>query len=59
MTVLSKRSDPRSGDTVFQLNNLSRAEPPSTLFVVPGDFQITQQQRRGPRSRDSNPVSVQ
>lgn len=38
--VLSKRTDPRSGDSVFQLNNLSRAEPPATLFVVPADFQI-------------------
>lgn len=43
--VLSKRSDPRSGESVFQLNNLSRAEPPSTLFVVPADFQIVQQMR--------------
>ena len=59
MTVLSKRSDPRSGDTVFQLNNLSRAEPPSTLFVVPGDFQVTQRQVRGPGNRNRNPAPVQ
>ena len=45
LTVLSKRSDPRFGDTVFQLTNLSRAEPPSTLFVVPGDFQVSEQTR--------------
>jgi len=51
MIVLSKRSDPRSGETVFQLTNLSRAEPPSTLFVVPGDFQMTQQ-TRGMRMRN-------
>ena len=52
LTVLSKRSDPRSGDSVFQLNNLSRAEPPSTLFVVPGDFTVTEQTRgMGPRMR--------
>lgn len=43
ITVLSKRSDPRTGDVEFQLNNLSRAEPPSTLFVVPADFTITEQ----------------
>lgn len=51
LTVLSKRSDPRSGDSAFQLNNLSRAEPPSTLFVVPADFQVTQQ-TRGMRMRN-------
>jgi hypothetical protein len=45
MTVLSKRSDPRSGDRVFQINGLIRAEPPSTLFVVPGDFKVTEQMR--------------
>jgi len=56
MTIRSMRSDPRSGDTVFQLNNLSRAEPPSTLFVVPAEFQVTQQQRRGPRARIPAPV---
>ncbi|HLK49689.1 MAG TPA: hypothetical protein VKT49_16215 [Bryobacteraceae bacterium] len=42
LTVLSRRSDPRSGDRVYQLNNLSRAEPPSTLFVVPADFKVTE-----------------
>lgn len=41
VTVFSKRSDPRFGDTVFQLSDLSREEPPSTLFVVPADFQIS------------------
>ena len=59
LTVRSTRSDPRSGETVFQLSNLSRAEPPSTLFIVPGDFQVTQQQTRGPRMRNRNPTTVQ
>ena len=53
LTVLSKRSDPRSGESVFQLNNLSRVEPPSTLFVVPAEFQITQRTPgRGMRMRN-------
>ena len=58
LTVLSKRSDPRSGDSVFQLNNLSRAEPPSTLFIVPADFTVTEQTRgmgRGMRKRAGQP----
>lgn len=45
-TVQYKRSDPRFGETVFQLTNLSRAEPPSTLFVVPADIPVTQQAPR-------------
>ena len=49
--VLSKRSDPRFGDTVFQLSGLSREEPPSTLFVVPADFQISPE-TRGMRMRN-------
>jgi hypothetical protein len=43
LTVLSKRSDPRTGEIVSQLTNLSRAEPPATLFEVPADYQITPQ----------------
>lgn len=33
-------SDPRSGEEVFRLTNVSRAEPPSILFQVPADYQI-------------------
>ncbi len=51
ITVLSKRIDPRFGDTLFQLNNLSREDPPAALFVVPADFQVTQQ-TRGMRMRN-------
>jgi hypothetical protein len=46
--VLQKRSDPRSGDTTYRLMNVSRAEPPRTLFEVPADFKITDAPR--PRS---------
>ncbi len=41
MVLLSKRSDPRSGDTVTRLSNISRAEPPRTLFEAPADYKIT------------------
>lgn len=40
--ILQKRSDPRSGESVSQWTNIIRAEPPSTLFVVPADFQASQ-----------------
>lgn len=39
--VLHKCSDPRSGDTVTRLTNISRAEPDPALFQVPEGFTIT------------------
>jgi len=56
LTLLSRRSDPRSGETVVQLSNLSRAEPSSMLFVVPGDFQIAEQPRGMRRNRGAAPA---
>ena len=38
--VLSKRSDPRSGETTTRLANISRAEPSRTLFEVPADYKV-------------------
>jgi hypothetical protein len=40
MVVMSKHSDPRSGETTFRLTNISRLEPAKSLFEVPGDFTI-------------------
>ena len=34
MVVMTKRSDPRSGDTVFQMTSIARTEPAATF--VPG-----------------------
>lgn len=36
--VLSKRSDPRTGEQTFQLTNVVRSEPDPSLFTVPSDF---------------------
>src|SRR6185436_19717937 len=44
-TVLSKRSDPRNGETVFKLTNISRAEPPRTMFDVPVDYKVSETSR--------------
>jgi hypothetical protein len=41
--VKSVHSDPRMGQEVFQLTNISRVEPPSTLFQVPAEYQIVDQ----------------
>jgi len=40
--VLSKRSDPRFGETVYRLTNIQRAEPDAQLFQVPSDFRTEQ-----------------
>jgi hypothetical protein len=36
VVVFSKHSDPRIGEHVYRLNNISRNEPAKTLFDVPG-----------------------
>jgi hypothetical protein len=40
MVVMSKRSDPRLGETTFRLTNINRAEPAATLFEVPADYTL-------------------
>ncbi len=38
--VMSKNLDPRSGDTIYRLTNISRSEPDASLFQVPADYTI-------------------
>lgn len=38
--VLVKHSDPRMGEVVYQLTNISREEPDASLFQVPADFTV-------------------
>jgi len=40
ITVYTRHSDPRSGDTVFHLENLKREEPAAALFSVPADYTV-------------------
>jgi hypothetical protein len=42
LAVLTKHSDPRSGDTVTKLINISRTEPSRTLFEPPSDYKTTE-----------------
>jgi len=42
VVVMSKTSDPRFGDSVYQLNSLTRAEPDPALFTVPSDYAVKQ-----------------
>jgi hypothetical protein len=48
-TVLSKRSDPRTGETITRYTNISRNEPVHSLFEAPADYKITASDGRGPR----------
>jgi hypothetical protein len=40
VVVLLKRSDPRNGDTTEQLTDIDRSEPDPSLFAVPADYTI-------------------
>jgi len=46
LLVLMTRRDPRSGDTVYRLTNIVRAEPPPDLFTVPSDYRIVDLQKQ-------------
>ncbi|MBZ5607980.1 MAG: hypothetical protein LAP38_06980 [Acidobacteriia bacterium] len=48
--LLSTSHDPRSGDSSMKTENLSRAEPDPTLFQVPPDYEIVD---------DNGPVTLQ
>ncbi len=38
--VMTRRNDPRTGETTYKLTNINRGEPARTLFEVPGDYTI-------------------
>lgn len=51
-TVLwSKTSDPRWGETTYQLTRITRGEPDATLFVVPSDYTIKEGEPVAPKPK--------
>ena len=42
MVVMSKHNDPRSGETIYRLTNINRADPAKTLFELPAGFTVTE-----------------
>jgi hypothetical protein len=46
MTVLSKRNDPRMGETEFRLTNIQRGEPAASLFQVPAGYELRDDSKR-------------
>ena len=43
ITILSKCTDPRFGNSTTRLQNLDRAEPDPALFQVPADYEIVEE----------------
>ena len=41
MVVMSKRTNPWSGESTYKLTNIQRTEPAASLFAVPSDYTIT------------------
>ena len=46
MIVMSKRTDPRLGETTFQIENIQRGEPAADLFQPPSDYNVTDEPGR-------------
>ncbi|MEW6209726.1 MAG: hypothetical protein AB1631_15260 [Acidobacteriota bacterium] len=44
VVVMTRRSDPRAGETTYRLTNINRSEPTRSLFEVPSDYTL----REGP-----------
>lgn len=41
MDVMTTHSDPRTGEVVYKMTNISRANPPRSLFEPPADYTVT------------------
>lgn len=57
VVVMSKRSDPMAGETIYRLTNINRAEPSRSLFEVPAGYTIKEGpgfnfQYRAPKPND-------
>jgi hypothetical protein len=40
MVVMTRHSDPRSGETTYRLTNINRTEPAKSFFEVPADYTV-------------------
>ncbi|MGE5648064.1 MAG: hypothetical protein ACM336_19990 [Acidobacteriota bacterium] len=47
--VMSHSSDPRMGETIYRLTNISLTEPAAALFQVPADYTVTEGPQKGVR----------
>jgi hypothetical protein len=51
MIILSKRSDPRFGETVYKVTDIRRADPDPSLFQVPNGFTTRNPDFTAPEAR--------
>jgi hypothetical protein len=42
VVVMTRRSDPRSGETTYKLTRINRTEPLKSLFEVPSDYTVSE-----------------
>jgi hypothetical protein len=49
LVVMTRHSDPRTGETTYKLTNINRAEPAKSLFEVPSDYTVKEGSGIGPR----------
>jgi hypothetical protein len=47
LVVMTRHSDPRTGETTYKLTNLNRSEPAKSLFEVPTDYTIKEGMHSG------------
>jgi len=55
LTVVSKNSDPRMGESTMRLRNINRSEPDPALFGVPADYQIVDENGEKVEIRTTHP----
>jgi hypothetical protein len=55
MVVMSKHSDPRSGETTYRLTNLRREAPAKSLFEVPAGYTMEANENRIMRFKQTAP----
>ncbi|HET9526487.1 MAG TPA: hypothetical protein VFO99_09985 [Pyrinomonadaceae bacterium] len=48
LVVMTRHSDPRSGEMTYKLTNINRIEPAKSLFEVPSDYMVKESLHTGP-----------
>jgi hypothetical protein len=56
VVVMTRHSDPRTGETTYRLTNIARTEPAATLFQVPSDYTLREAPAPGMRRMRRPPV---
>lgn len=57
--VMTRHADPRFGETIYRLTNISRDEPARSLFEVPANYTVKEGPTPGQKMRMRSPVPEQ